>query len=184
MNWLNCFISLHKMFISDPKKKVEHEYLTHFPTGGNCEHQLRSKKTWPQKEGAADRIEGRSSEAFCLHKTELKTAQQSMKRPEGVEHNVGHASTQAEIQPPAVEGYKSPICLSCHTMECDTAQVVASQLFSQSSSDLTVTFEPSESNSHLLHNEPLCVTSKLVLASPWWDPVRGLGGPRGSNSIV
>lgn len=42
--------------------------------------------------GAAHRVEGRSSEAFCLHKTELKTAQQSMKRPKAEEHNVEHAS--------------------------------------------------------------------------------------------
>lgn len=41
---------------------------------------------------------------------ELKTAQQSMKGPKAVEHNVGHASMQAEIQPLALEGYKSPIC--------------------------------------------------------------------------
>lgn len=43
-------------------------------------------------EGAAYGVEVRSSEAFWLKKTELKTAQQSMKKPKAVEHNVGHAS--------------------------------------------------------------------------------------------
>lgn len=57
------------MFLSVQNKKVEQEYLPHYPTGENVRI-----KIWPQTEEAVHGVEGRSSEAFYPHKTELETA--------------------------------------------------------------------------------------------------------------